>query len=150
MATPEAIAEQQAILGIKADYKEKYGFFDPENYLFKATKGLTRELVAQISEYKSEPQWMRDFRLKALDPFLARPMPTWGSPFLAAVDFDDIHYFVRAAERAERAWDDVPEDVKKTFDRLGIPEAERKFLSGVGAQYESEVVYHQVREDLEQ
>ena len=76
-------------------------------------------------------------------------MPTWGSPMLAEVDFDDIHYFVRASERAERSWDDVPEDVKKTFDRLGIPEAERKFLSGVGAQYESEVVYHQVREDLE-
>ena len=82
---------------------------------------------------------MRDFRLKSLDHFLARPMPTWGSPMLAEVDFDDIHYFVRASERAERSWDDVPEDVKKTFDRLGIPEAERKFLAGVGAQYESEV-----------
>ena len=92
---------------------------------------------------------MRDFRLKALDHFLARPMPTWGSPMLAEVDFDDIHYFVRASERSERSWDDVPEDVKKTFDRLGIPEAERKFLSGVGAQYESEVVYHQVNEELE-
>src|SRR5215813_8953561 len=149
MTTPEAIAEQQALAGINADYKEKYGFFDPENYLFKAPKGLTRELVAQISEYKNEPAWMREFRLKALDHFLARPMPTWGSPMLAEVDFDDIHYFVRASERAERSWDDVPEDIKKTFDRLGIPEAERKFLSGVGAQYESEVVYHQVREDLE-
>jgi Fe-S cluster assembly protein SufB len=92
---------------------------------------------------------MREFRLKALDHFLARPMPTWGSPFLAEVDFDNIHYFVRASERAERSWDDVPEDVKKTFDRLGIPEAERKFLAGVGAQYESEVVYHQVNEELE-
>ena len=92
---------------------------------------------------------MRDFRLKALDHFLARPMPTWGSPLLAGVDFDDIHYFVRASERAERSWDDVPDDVKKTFDRLGIPEAERKFLSGVGAQYESESVYHQVNEKLE-
>src|ERR687890_287717 len=93
---------------------------------------------------------MREFRLKALEQFLARSMPTWGSPLLAGVDFDDIHYFVRASERAERSWDDVPEDVKKTFDRLGIPEAERKFLSGVGAQYESEVVYHQVRKDLEE
>src|SRR3954462_2884118 len=150
MATPEAIAEQQALLGINADYKEKYGFFDPENYLFKAPKGLTRELVAQISEYKSEPQWMRDFRLKALDHFLARPMPTWGSPFLAGVDFDDIHYFVRASDKEGRTWDEVPEDMKNTFDRLGIPEAERQFLAGVGAQYESEVVYHQVREDLEE
>src|SRR5213080_4154025 len=147
--TPETIAEQQALQGINADYAERFGFHDPENYLFKAPKGLTRELVAQISEFKSEPQWMRDFRLKALDHFLARPMPTWGSPLLAQVDFDNIHYFVRASERAERSWDEVPEDVKKTFDRLGIPEAERKFLAGVGAQYESEVVYHQVNEQLE-
>jgi Fe-S cluster assembly protein SufB len=149
MATPETIAEQESLAGINADYTERYGFHDPENYLFKAPKGLTRELVEQISEFKSEPAWMREFRLKALDHFLARPMPTWGSPMLAEVDFDDIHYFVRASERASRSWDDVPDDVKKTFDRLGIPEAERKFLAGVGAQYESEVVYHQVNEALE-
>ena len=149
MATPETIAEQQSLKGINADYTERFGFHDAENYLYKAPKGLSRELVEKISEFKSEPQWMRDFRLKALDHFLARPMPTWGSPMLAEVDFDNIHYFVRASERAERSWDDVPDDVKKTFDRLGIPEAERKFLSGVGAQYESEVVYHQIHEDLE-
>src|ERR671934_626863 len=149
MATSEVIAEQQALAGINADYKEKYGFFDPENYLFKAPKGLNQRIVEEISQYKQEPQWMREFRLKALEHFLARPQPTWGSPMLAEVDYDDIHYFVRASERAERNWDDVPEDIKRTFDRLGIPEAERKFLSGVGAQYESEVVYHQVREDLE-
>src|SRR6476620_4296356 len=149
MATPETIAEQQALQGINADYAEKYGFHDPENYLFKAPKGLTRELVAQISAFKNEPEWMLEFRLKALDHFLARPMPTWGSPMLAGVDFDDIHYFVRASAEASRSWDDVPEDVKKTFDRLGIPEAERKFLAGVGAQYESEVVYHQVNAELE-
>src|ERR671927_71896 len=149
MATPEMTAEQQALQGINADYTEKYGFHDAENYLYKSPKGLSRELVEKISEFKSEPRWMRDFRLKALDHFLARPMPTWGSPLLEGVDFDDIHYFVRASEKAGRSWDEVPEDVKKTFDRLGIPEAERKFLAGVGAQYESEVVYHQVREDLE-
>src|ERR671917_418095 len=149
MATPETIAEQEALQDIGSDYEERFGFHDPENYLFKAPKGLTRELVEQISEFKSEPQWMRDFRLKSLDHFLARPMPTWGSPLLAEVDFDNIHYFVRASERAERSWDDVPEDVKRTFDRLGIPEAERKFLAGVGAQYESEVVYHQINEQLE-
>src|ERR1700743_1043757 len=148
--TPPVLTENEALKGINADYTERYGFHDAENYLYKAPKGLSPELVAKISEFKSEPQWMRDFRLRALDQFLSRPMPTWGSPMLADVDFDDIHYFVRASERAERSWDDVPEDVKKTFDRLGIPEAERKFLSGVGAQYESEVVYHQVREDLEQ
>ena len=146
---PRPIAEQQALQGINADYTERYGFHDAENYLYKAPKGLTRELVEKISEFKNEPQWMLDFRLKSLDHFLARPMPTWGSPMLAEVDFDDIHYFVRASERAERSWDDVPEDVKKTFDRLGIPEAERKFLAGVGAQYESESVYHQVNEQLE-
>src|SRR5918998_2837530 len=149
MATPETIAEQQALQDIGSDYEERFGCHDPENYLFKAPKGLTRELVEQISEYKNEPQWMREFRLKALDHFLARPMPTWGSPMLAGVDFDDIHYFVRASERSSTTWDDVPEDIKNTFERLGIPEAERKFLAGVGAQYESEVVYHQVREDLE-
>ena len=139
MATPETqvLTENEQLAQINSDYEERYGFHDAENYLYKAPKGLTRELVEKISEFKSEPQWMRDFRLKALDHFLARPMPTWGSPMLAEVDFDDIHYFVRASERAERSWDDVPEDVKKTFDRLGIPEAERKFLSGVGAQYES-------------
>ena len=149
MATPEVIAEQEALAHINADYAERYGFSDPENYLYKAPKGINREIVEKISEMKDEPAWMREFRLKALEHFLARPMPTWGSPMLAEVDFDDIHYFVRASEKAGRSWDEVPEDVKRTFDRLGIPEAERKFLAGVGAQYESEVVYHQVREDLE-
>src|SRR5205809_963842 len=103
MATPETtpiITENEALQHINADYTERYGFHDPENYLYKAPKGLTREIVEKISEFKSEPQWMRDFRLKALDHFLARPMPTWGSPVLAQVDFDDIHYFVPASERA--------------------------------------------------
>ncbi|MSW52884.1 MAG: Fe-S cluster assembly protein SufB, partial [Actinobacteria bacterium] len=141
--------EESSLVDLNADYTEKYGFHDAENYLYKAPKGINREIVEKISEFKQEPQWMRDFRLKALDYFFAREQPTWGSPMLAEVDYDDIHYFVRASERSERSWDDVPEDVKKTFDRLGIPEAERKFLSGVGAQYESEVVYHQVNEELE-
>ena len=149
MSTPDTVAEQRDLARINADYTERFGFHDAENYLYKAPKGLNREIVEKISEFKSEPQWMREFRLKALEHFMARPMPTWGSPMLAEVNFDDIHYFVRASERAERDWDEVPEDVKRTFDRLGIPEAERKFLAGVGAQYESEVVYHQVREDLE-
>jgi Fe-S cluster assembly protein SufB len=143
-----ALTENEQLAGINADYTERYGFRDAENYLYKAEKGLTRQTVEMISDFKSEPKWMRDFRLKAYEHFLARPQPTWGSPMLAEVDYDDIRYFVRASERAERSWDDVPEDVKKTFDRLGIPEAERKFLSGVGAQYESESVYHQVNEQL--
>ncbi|MDW5593551.1 Fe-S cluster assembly protein SufB [Conexibacter stalactiti] len=149
MATPEVIAEQDALKGINADYTERFGFHDAENYLYKAPKGINREIVEKISEFKNEPQWMREFRLKSLDHFFAHDMPRWGSPMLREVDFDNIHYFVRASERAERSWDDVPDDVKKTFDRLGIPEAERRFLSGVGAQYESEVVYHQVHRDLE-
>src|SRR6195952_2086283 len=150
MATPQVIAEQQALVGINEDYETKFGFHDPETgYAFKAPKGLSKALVEQISEFKKEPQWMLEFRLKALEHFLSRPQPTWGSPMLADVDYDNIHYFVRASEKSSKTWDDVPDDIKNTFDKLGIPEAERKFLSGVGAQYESEVVYHQVREDLE-
>ena len=149
MATPEVIAEQQEVAGINADYKEKFGFHDPETgYAYKAPKGLSREVVESISSYKDEPQWMRDFRLKALEHFESRPTPTWGGN-LGQIDFDDIHYFVRASDRNSRDWSEVPDDIKNTFDRLGIPEAERKFLSGVGAQYESEVVYHQVNEKLE-
>jgi Fe-S cluster assembly protein SufB len=149
MATPEVIAEKRELAGINADYKEKFGFHDPETgYAYKAPKGLSREIVESISEYKDEPQWMRDFRLKALEHFESRPTPTWGGN-LGQIDFDDIHYFVRASEKNSRDWDEVPEDIKNTFDRLGIPEAERKFLAGVGAQYESEVVYHQVNEKLE-
>ena len=143
-------AEREAIKDINQDYKTKFGFNDPETgYVYKAPKGLSRQLVEDISEYKDEPQWMREFRLKALEHFLARPVPQWGAN-LNQIDFDDIHYFVRASERAEQSWDDVPEDIKNTFDKLGIPEAERDFLAGVGAQYESEVVYHQVRKDLEE
>src|SRR4029079_11455368 len=150
MATPEVIAEQQALTGINADYTEKLGFHDPESdYAFKAPKGLTRALVEQISAFKDEPQWMLEFRLKALEHFLSRPQPTWGSPMLAEVDYDDIHYFVRASEKSSRTWDDVPDDIKRTFDKLGIPEAESTVLACGGAQYEAEVVYHQVREDLE-
>src|SRR4249920_132772 len=149
MATPEVVAEKRELAGINADYKEKFGFHDSETgYAYKAPKGLSREVVESISEYKDEPQWMRDFRLKALQHFEDRPTPTWGGN-LGQIDFDDIHYFVRASEKNSRDWSEVPEDIKNTFDRLGIPEAERKFLSGVGAQYESEVVYHQVNEKLE-
>ncbi|MEX2448066.1 MAG: Fe-S cluster assembly protein SufB [Solirubrobacterales bacterium] len=149
MATPEAVAEKRELAGINADYKEKFGFHDPESgYAYKAPKGLSREVVESISEYKDEPRWMREFRLKSLEHFEQRPTPSWGGN-LGQIDFDDIHYFVRASDKNSRDWSEVPEDIKNTFDRLGIPEAERKFLSGVGAQYESEVVYHQVNEKLE-
>ncbi len=155
MAIPDQVqapltSEEEGLKDLNADYTERYGFHNAEDYLYKAPKGLTREIVEMISEFKDEPQWMRELRLKSLDYFLAREMPTWGSPVLAEVDFDNIHYFVRASERPEQSWDDVSEDVKTTFERLGIAEAEQKFLiSGVGAQYESEVVYHQVNKELE-
>ena len=142
------LAEQDAVRGINADYEERFGFHVPEDYVYKAPKGLSREVVERISEFKQEPQWMLEFRLRAFDHFLARPMPTWGAD-LSAIDWNDIRYFVRASEKPARSWDEVPEEIKNTFDRLGIPEAERKFLAGVGAQFESEVVYHQIREDLE-
>ncbi|HTV74604.1 MAG TPA: Fe-S cluster assembly protein SufB [Candidatus Acidoferrales bacterium] len=130
------------------DYR--HGFHDSEDaYAFKSAKGLTREIVERISSMKGEPEWMKAFRLKALDLFLSKPLPDWGdTALLSEIDFDNIHYFVRASENQGKTWDEVPEDIKRTFDRLGIPEAERKFLSGVSAQYESEVVYHSVREDL--
>jgi len=130
------------------DYR--HGFHDSEAaYNFKSGKGLTRETVLSISAMKNEPVWMREFRLQAYETFLAKPMPTWGdTKLLSEIDFDDIHYFVRSTDKQGRTWDEVPEDIKRTFDRLGIPEAERKFLAGVSAQYESEVVYHSVREDL--
>jgi Fe-S cluster assembly protein SufB len=149
MATPEVVAEKRELAGLNADYKEKFGFHDSESgYAYKAPKGLSREIVESISDYKDEPQWMREFRLKALEHFYSRPTPKWGGN-LDQIDWDDIHYFVRASEKNSRDWSEVPDDIKNTFDRLGIPEAERKFLSGVGAQYESEVVYHQVNEKLE-
>ncbi|MDQ2663683.1 MAG: Fe-S cluster assembly protein SufB [Candidatus Eremiobacteraeota bacterium] len=128
----------------------RHGFHDPENYVFKSGKGLTREIVENISAMKAEPAWMREFRLKAFEVFESKPMPAWGdTELLSEIDFADIHYFVKSTDRAERSWDDVPDDIKRTFDRLGIPEAERKFLSGVSAQYESEVVYHNVSAELE-
>jgi Fe-S cluster assembly protein SufB len=145
MTTPTAPAD------INTDsYETKYGFFDKDEALFKSNKGLTPEIVAMISEMKDEPQWMRDFRQRSLETFREKSNPAWGEGNgLENIDFDNIHYFVRATDRDERSWDDVPEYIRKTFDKLGIPEAEKKFLAGVGAQYDSEVVYHNIREDLE-
>ncbi len=132
------------------DYK--YGFSVPENYAFRAEKGLNERIVKQISEMKNEPGWMTDFRLRGYKHFLERPMPQWGGRgMLNEIDFDDIYYYIKptGSDRAFESWDDVPSDIKNTFDRLGIPEAEQKFLAGVGAQYESEVIYHSIIEDLE-
>src|SRR5688572_4829313 len=126
----------------------QYGFRDEEDYVFKSGRGLTRATVEEISAMKDEPDWMRDFRLKALEHFQKRPMPNWGAD-LSGIDFDDIFYYIRPAEKQGKTWEEVPEYIKNTFEKLGIPEAERKFLAGVGAQYESEVIYHSLREDLE-
>jgi len=136
----------QHLEGVKEEYR--YGFRDEENAVFKSEKGLTHQVVDQISDIKNEPDWMRRFRHDALDIFFSKTMPTWGAD-LSGIDFDDIYYYLRPAEKQGKSWDDVPEDIKRTFDRLGIPEAERRFLAGVGAQYESEVVYHSLKEEWE-
>ena len=126
----------------------KYGFKDPETYVFKSRRGLSKEGVEQISYMKGEPQWMLDFRLKALDHFQQRPIPSWGGD-LSELDLDSIFYYVKPSQDESKNWDDVPTTIKETFNRLGIPEAEQKFLAGVGAQYESEMVYHNIQEHLE-
>jgi len=127
----------------------KYGFRDPDTYVFKTRRGLDREVVEQISLKKGEPQWMLEFRLKALDHFLKRPMPTWGGD-LSKLNFDEIYFYTKPTDQEGKSWDEVPETIKNTFNKLGIPEAEQKFLSGVGAQYESEMVYHSIQKHLEE
>jgi Fe-S cluster assembly protein SufB len=126
----------------------KFGFSDPEDYVFKSRRGLNRQVVEEISQMKGEPEWMLAFRLKALDHFMKRPMPTWGGD-LSKLDLDNIFFYVKPTDLESKSWDDVPDAIKNTFDRLGIPEAERKFLAGVGAQYESEMVYHKIQDHLE-
>jgi len=142
MSTTE---ETQVVAEIGSDYK--YGFHDAENYVFKSERGLSHDVVEAISQRKAEPEWMRKFRHKSLDYFLARPLPTWGGN-VAEIDFDSIFYYIQPTEKQADSWEDLPADIKNTWDRLGIPEAERKFLAGVGAQYESEVVYHKLQEKL--
>ena len=124
-----------------------YGFKDPEDYVFKFPKGLNQTVVEQISSWKNEPDWMLDFRKKSLEHFFVHPYPKCG-PNLSELDLSNLYYYARPAEKQEQSWDDVPENIKHTFDRLGIPEAEQKFLAGVGAQYESEMVYLSIQEKL--
>jgi Fe-S cluster assembly protein SufB len=132
---------------INIDYSTKYGFKVPENYVFKSEKGLTREIVENISRMKQEPEWMTKTRLKAFEIFNSKEMPKWG-PSLDGIDFNSIHYYVKPTQQKVKSWQELPQDILKTFEKLGIPEAERNFLAGVGAQYESEVVYHNIRKDL--
>ncbi len=138
--------QDQNVAALKLD-DYKYGFKDPDSYVFKSEKGLSRQIVEQISEMKEEPDWMRKFRLKGLEIYESKPVPKWGAD-LSGLDMDDIYFYVKPSEGEGRTWDEVPEDIKRTFDRLGIPEAEQKSLAGVGAQYESEMVYHRIKDDL--
>jgi Fe-S cluster assembly protein SufB len=124
----------------------KYNFRTETHGVFKARKGVDREIVEQISEIKQEPAWMREFRLEALEMFESRPMPEWGGDL--AIDFQDIYYYLKPTDHQGKTWDDVPQEIKDTFDKLGIPEAEKKYLAGVKAQFESEVVYGSLKEEL--
>jgi len=126
----------------------KYGFQDEDVSIYRTAKGITREIVAEISALKNEPKWMLDFRLKAFDSFESKPMPEWGAD-LSRIDFADYTYYIKPSERMESKWEDVPKSIKDTFARLGIPEAEQKFLAGVSTQYESEVVYHSMLKEVE-
>jgi len=147
----ELTEEESALRGVRANYDEAYGFYDDDvKYSYVSEKGLDAEKVRQISEIKGEPGWMTEFRLKSYEHFVERPTPDWGGGgLLDQIDYDNIHYYMRATDKSERDWDEVPPEIKDTFDRLGIPEAEAKFLQGVSAQYDSESVYHNIRKDLE-
>jgi Fe-S cluster assembly protein SufB len=125
-------------------YKEKYGFSDKDSYVYRTKKGLSSDIVKEISGIKNEPKWMLDFRLRALEIFYNKQMPTFGGD-LSRMNFDDIYYYIKPADRKGRTWEEVPDKVKNTFEKLGIPEAERKFLAGVEAQYDSESVYSSLK-----
>jgi Fe-S cluster assembly protein SufB len=127
----------------------KLGWSDAEDYVFKPKKGLSEDIVKEMSEMKGEPEWMRTFRLNALKRFDRKPMAAWFANRMPDLDFDDIYYYVKPTEGQVREWDDLPDAIKNTYEKLGIPEAERRYLAGVTAQYESEVVFHRNREDLE-
>src|SRR6266566_1943212 len=134
-------------IDVGSDYKEKYGFFVPEDYIFKAKRGLNPEIVKEISWMKKEPEWMLNMRLRSLEIFRKKPMPKWGAD-LSVIDFENIFYYLKASDKQSKTWEELPPDIKATYDRLGVPEAERKFLAGVSAQYESEVVYHSLQKEL--
>lgn len=130
------------------DFEYRYGFSMPQNYTFKARKGLDRDVVISISKMKNEPEWMTEFRLKAYDIFLKKPMPTWGGD-LSRINFDEIYYYIKPVKEQAATWEDLPKEIKETYDRIGIPEAEKKYLAGVSAQYESEVVYESINKELD-
>src|SRR3989344_2176320 len=131
---------------IKNSYE--FGFSKPESSVFRTPKGLSKKVVEAISHFKNEPEWMRNFRQEALHYFDIRPMPTWGAD-LSAIKFENIHYYISPTEKKVKTWDEVPKDIKDTYDKIGIPEAEKKFLAGVGAQYDSEIIYHNLKKKWE-
>ena len=137
----------EAAVGIDLG-KYKLGWSDEEDYVFKPRRGLNEEIIREMSALKKEPQWMLDFRLRSYKSFQRKPMPNWGGD-MSQIYFDDIYYYIKPTEGQVDAWEELPDSVKDTYEKLGIPEAERKYLAGVTAQYESEVVYHRNREDLE-
>src|SRR3954452_8608516 len=145
MSDTELTREESEAVAI-GDYK--YGFHDEVTSVFATRRGLDEAVVREISAHKSEPEWMTEFRVKSYRHFLDRPMPHWGAD-LSTIDFDNIYYYLKPVEEQAKSWDDLPAGMRETWDKLGIPEAEKKFLAGVGAQYESEVIYHSLREDLE-
>src|ERR671922_1570968 len=141
-----AITQEEHLQELTKGYR--FGWKDPSHSVFEPKRGLSEAVVEEISDLKSEPAWMRKFRLKALKHFQSRPMPWWGAD-LSDIDFNNIYYFIRSTEKQAKSWEDLPEDIRGTWDKLGIPEAEKKFLGGVSAQYESEVVYHKIKEELD-
>ncbi len=134
--------------GVVVPNEYQYGFSKPENYVFKSRKGLDRSVVEQISSMKSESEWMRGFRLRALEIFFGKKMPVWGAD-LSTINFDDIYYYIKPTDSQKKSWSDLPKEIKDTYDAIGIPEAEKKFLAGVTAQYESESVYHSFQKQWE-
>src|SRR3989338_1283532 len=144
MAIP--LSTRKKIDSTVGDYK--FCFKTKTKSVYKIAKGLNKEIIIELSKQKNEPRWMLDFRLKAFEIFQKKPMPSWGAD-LSEIDFENIHYYIRPQDKARQSWEEVPKEIKDTFDKLGIPQAERKFLAGVGAQFESEVVYHNLNEKLE-
>ncbi|RJR27104.1 Fe-S cluster assembly protein SufB [candidate division WWE3 bacterium] len=147
---PKAVKKQKSNVGdLRADYKTKYGFNMPDKSVYRTKRGLNEEVIRDISKTKDEPEWMLNFRLRAYKTFKERPMPQWGAN-LNDINFDEIVYYLKPTDQEKRSWEDVPEEIKQTFERLGIPQAEREFLAGVKAQYDSEVAYSSLRDELEE
>jgi len=135
-------------VSVNTSYKEKYGFSKPEKYVFKARKGLGEDIVKEISAIKDEPEWMLKFRLRAYEIFKSKKQPTWGAD-LSRINYDNIYYYLKPTEKKVASWEELPKEIKDTYDAIGIPEAEKKYLGGVGAQYDSEVIYHSIKKEWE-